>query len=401
MIDWRENGATRITAILAGTLFILVLAFSAAWFLPLGRITYSSDLEQTATSTAYVAPVVPTHITTPNPLKAVYITACTASMEHLRDKALQVFDGTKLNALIIDVKDYSGTISYASTSFQTRSQAKGCRISDLPEFLAELHARGIYTIARVTVFQDPLYSSLHPNLAVQSKSHPGSVWKDKHGLAFIDVGAKPYWDYIVGIAEEAYGIGFDEINFDYIRFPSDGNLADMNFTWDVGATKAQAVKGFFTYLHSQLGPLGIPTSADLFGLVTSATDDMGIGQVLENALPYFDFIAPMVYPSHFAPGYDGLAKPAEHPYQVINTSMSHAVKRTLAASSTPEKLRPWLQDFNLGAIYTPDMVHQQMQATYDSGLSSWMLWNAGSVYQKDALLLDKEQGTTTRSAQKR
>ena len=387
MRDWMGSGAMRITTIIIVCAFLICLGACAVFlFSPSDKIIYSSMItEAVSTSTAPVPLETIAHLPTPEPLKAVYMTACTASRKDLRDKALGMFQGTELNSIVIDVKDYSGTISYASTSLQSHSPG-GCRIGDLPAFLAELHAHGIYAIGRVTVFQDPSYASLHPDLAVRSKSRPDGIWKDKHGLAFIDVGARPYWDYIVSIAKEAHNIGFDEINFDYIRFPSDGNMSDAVYSWDASTTKAVAVKNFFSYLHAKLEPEGIVSSADLFGLVTSATGDLGIGQVLENALPYFDYVAPMVYPSHFASGFDGFAKPAEHPHDIIDYSMANAVRKAVAASSTPGKLRPWLQDFNLGAKYTPDMVRAQIQGTYDAGLTSWMLWNAASSYQKTALL---------------
>lgn len=169
------------------------------------------------------------------------------------------------------------------------------------------------------------------------------------------------------------------------------------------------MKEFFAYIHDQFKPLGIPISADLFGLTTSAEDDLGIGQILEYGLKYFDYVAPMVYPSHFGTGYIGYQKPAQYPYEVINYSMTRAIAKSLAtttkfsllgdepiASTTPQlytkeaydknKLRPWLQAFDLGAVYPPEMVRKQIQATYDVGLNSWMLWNAGSVYKKEALL---------------
>ena len=184
------------------------------------------------------------------------------------------------------------------------------------------------------------------------------------------------------MAKEAYGIGFDEINFDYIRFPSDGNLADMLISTNASTTKASIIKSFFAYLHEQLASTGMVTSADLFGLTTDVTNDMGIGQVLENTLPYFDYVAPMVYPSHFGLGFDGFKNPADHPYDVVHDSMSHAVERAVIATTSPDKLRPWIQAFDLGALYTPAMVRAQMQATYDSGLTSWMIWNAASIYSK-------------------
>jgi hypothetical protein len=364
---------------------------------------------------ATTTPAVPvvTHISPPAALKAVYMTACTASVGRLRDKVLTDFDGTELNGLVIDLKDYTGTISYASTTVAVPPGGKGCRIVDLPEFIRTLHARGIYAIARVTVFQDPLYANAHQDLAIGSKSHPERPWHDKNGLSYLDPGAPAYWDYVVSIATEAYKIGFDEVNFDYIRFPSDGDLSDMKPQWSVGRPKSDVVRDFFAYLRETLNPgstapiststppvaIRIPMSADLFGLTTSATGDMGIGQILENALPYFDYIAPMVYPSHFASGFQNFAKPAEHPYEVVNYSMARAAERAVAASTTPEKLRPWLQDFSLGTVYTPAMVREQIQATYDSGLTSWMLWNAASSYQKQALLppgqISSKTGSTT------
>ena len=398
MTFWQKQGATRIVAILVFACVTIGCGLVAAWFLPYGEVTYSSEFVSDPTPTQITKKEV-VHFSTPDPLKAVYMTACTASVSRLRNKVLANFDDTELNAIVIDVKDYTGTDSYASTTLQTGAAiGRGCRIADLPKFIEELHDRGIYTIARITVFQDPLYVSQHPDLAVRSKSRPDSVWKDKNGLAYLDPGAKPYWDYIVNIGKESYGIGFDELNFDYIRYPSDGDLRDMNFLWSEGKTKPVVLKEFFRYLREQFDPtmlastspelrvLGsIPLSADLFGLTTTAADDMGIGQLLLDALQYFDYVAPMVYPSHFAPSYMGYARPADHPYEVVKYSMSHAVSRALAASSSPEKLRPWLQAFDLGATYTPAMVRAQIQATYDAGLSSWMLWNAASIYNKDAL----------------
>lgn len=415
---WKENGATRILALLVCTGVIIVAGFAITSFVPYGRITYSSEFSDgPATSSPAVSADPVSHLATPNPLKALYMTACTASERRLRGNVLANFDNTELNAIVIDIKDYTGTDSYASTSMQSGAGiGHGCRIRDLAGFIASLHARGIYVIGRVTVFQDPLYASLHPDLAIQSKSRPGSPWRDKNGLAYLDPSAKPYWDYIVGIGREAYGIGVDELNFDYIRFPSDGNLSDMSFTWSAGKPKAEAVTSFFRYLREQFSSTtpdmvngGLPVlSADLFGLTTTAEDDMGIGQLLTHALPYFDYVAPMVYPSHFASGYIGFAKPAQHPYDVIHYSMDKAASRALQASTSPAKLRPWIQAFDLGAIYTPAMVRSEMQATYDAGLSSWMLWNAGSAYTRDYLapagVKDNvsptagEQGSTTQNA---
>lgn len=384
--EWWDKGSTHLSTIIISTFTIIVLILLAVSFLPVGKVMFSNvDKDGSATTTIQS---LATHISTPYALKGVYMTACVAGEKSLRDKIVDLFKTTELNALVVDIKDYSGTISYAGTKLQGRSEGRGCRIPDLPEFLLELHRLNIYTIGRITVFQDPLYASTHPDLAIRSKSKPDDIWRDKNGLGYIDPSAKPYWDYIISMAKEGYSIGFDEINFDYIRFPSDGNLDDMSYTWTGTTTKPVAIKNFFAYLHNALASTSIVTSADLFGMTTTAVGDMGIGQVLENTFPYFDYIYPMVYPSHFGSGYINLNKPALYPYEVIKHSMSSAVERAINASTSPMKLRPWLQAFDLGAIYTPEMVRAQIQATYDTGLTGWILWNAGSVYRRAFLLAE-------------
>ncbi|MBU4057764.1 putative glycoside hydrolase [Patescibacteria group bacterium] len=255
-----------------------------------------------------------------------------------------------------------------------------------------------------------------PDLAVKRASD-GSVWKDHKGISWLDAGSKEVWDYVIAIGQESYRIGFDELNFDYIRFPSDGNMNDIYYPLseekilaDEENGKAIVIENFFRYLSKKLKKTtGVTLSADLFGMVTTNSDDLNIGQVLERALPYFDFIAPMVYPSHYPKTFLGLSNPAAYPYGVVKYSMDFAVKRavefdnigvatttatatmattkfTKETSKSVKKLRPWLQDFDLGATYTAEMVRKQIQATYDSGLTSWMLWDAANTYTENALL---------------
>jgi hypothetical protein len=221
-------------------------------------------------------------------------------------------------------------------------------------------------------------------LAVKKKSD-GTVWKDRKGLSFIDVSAKPYWEYVVAIGKESYDLGFDELNFDYIRFPSDGNMEDIAYPWTGKVEKKEALRQFFGYLYKSFRSVGVKTSADLFGMTTTNKDDLNIGQYLEFALPYFDFISPMVYPSHYPPNWNGYKEPEEKPYEVVKYSMDKAVGR---ASTTPLKLRPWLQDFGLRVHYDEKMVRAQISAVYDSGLNSWMLWSPSNRYTEEALNLN-------------
>jgi len=349
-----------------------------------------------------------THIQTPVAVKAIYMTQCVVGTPSFRKKLVDLVDTTELNSIMIDIKDFSGTIGFKTKSpLLASASMKGCGAKDMKEFIATLHEKGIYVIGRITVFQDPFYTKVHPEQAVQSKS--GGVWKDRKGLSFIDVSSRPYWDVVVALSKESYELGFDELNYDYIRYPSDGNMADAVYASQHKVlNKAEALETFFAYLQKHVKPIGVVTSADIFGMTTVVLDDMGIGQVLERALPYFDYIAPMVYPSHFAKGFHGYADPNKNVYGVIAYSMGEAVKRAEAtttriaflgaqpiASTSPRlyskpsyprtKLRPWLQDFDYGGTYGPTEVRDQIKATYDVGLTSWMLWAPSNIYTKGAL----------------
>lgn len=354
-----------------------------------------------------------THLPTPSPVKAAYMTSCIASGKTLRAPLVKLIDETELNAIVIDIKDYTGTISFRSDDPRFVQNIKGCFVSDMKEFIASLHEKHIYVIGRVTVFQDQTFSKSNPDAAVKRKSD-GMSWKDKKGLMFIDPGATEYWDHMVALGKSAYAIGFDEINFDYIRYPSDGNIADALFARSGTSTKSEMMKKFYSYLGGHMREAHIPSSADLFGMTTTNMDDLGIGQVLENALRSFDYVAPMVYPSHYPPNFNGWKNPNLVPYDIIHFSMTHAVARANAleqkesgwvapsasttASSTPHKfvptgvyankLRPWIQDFNYGKIYTEVDVRAEKKAVYDSGLTSWMVWDPKNRYTNSAY--DKE-----------
>ncbi len=362
-----------------------------------------------------------THIKPPDSVKAVYLSQCGATSSKIRQRIFELVNDTEINSVVIDIKDYTGTISFPTEL--SGSKGKGCKVKDMKELIDKFHEREVYVIGRITVFQDPLYAKAHPELAVQSKSK-NAPWSDYKGLHFIDVGAKPFWRYIVKIAHEAHQkYGFDELNFDYIRYPSDGPMKDARYDHSDYTNRAEELEKFFRYLSYNVkvpdrqGHIPV-ISADLFGMVTTNYDDLTIGQVLERALPYFDFIAPMVYPSHYPKGFLGLNNPNKHVYKVINYSMQKAVERTIsettpifsfkykkieqkdkAQNSKPlykkpsydkNKLRPWLQDFDYGGDYGAKEVRAQIKAVYDAGLNSWMLWDPANIYTKEALTSSNE-----------
>lgn len=370
-----------------GAIIVIAISFLAFHALPSSEVGFGQDPGRAAagdisSTTASVRDVPVSHLKTPSPVRGIYMTACIAGSKAYRDGILETLKGTSANTVIVDIKDYTGTLSYDLPGV-VAPKGKGCTVADMPALVADLHNAGLYAVARITVFQDPLYSRVHPDMAVQSASHPGKPWTDRKGLAYIDPNSMEYWAHVVTIAKASHKIGFDEINFDYIRFPSDGDMSDAMFRNPPGVTKAEVIANFFDYLHSELAPAGIVTSADLFGQTTVNRDDMGIGQVLENALPHFDYVMPMDYPSHYISGFLGFANPAAHPYDVIKYTMTSAVERAAAASTSIEKLRPWLQAFDLGADYTPEMIRAQVNAVHDAGLSSWVLWDAANRYKRE------------------
>ncbi len=330
-----------------------------------------------------------THMPTPDHVRAIYLSGWTAGVPKYRDPLIKMIDDTELNVIVIDVKDSTGRIS-----FTVQDQALAMygsaehRITGIRALTNLLHSKHIYVIGRVAVFQDPYMTKRKPEWAITKKSD-GKVWKDAKGLSFLDPASHEVWDYTVAIAREAYADGFDEINFDYIRYPSDGNIKDINYHLAASKTRSDNIETFFKYLSSEMKKAPtITSSADLFGLTTESTDDMGIGQIWEKALPYFDYLAPMVYPSHYPVGQAGFQNPAAHPYEIINKAMIGAIAKTTKAGQPISKIRPWLQDFNLGAIYTDVLVKAQMKAVYDNKLSSWMLWDPRNKYTVDALSLE-------------
>lgn len=325
------------------------------------------------------------HLTTPEPTRAIYMTSWVASTPSWRADLVKFSEDSEINAIVIDVKDYSGRIAFEVFDPMLREfGAEEIRVRDFKEFIKGLHEKNIYAIARISVFQDPYLAARRPDLAVKNSS--GGIWKDRKGIGWVDPAARWYWDYIIKLARETERLGFDELNFDYVRFPSDGNMKDIVYNhWDAKIEQKDVLLEFFAYLDTELENLGIPISVDLFGLVTTVENhDLKIGQILEYAVPYFDYIAPMVYPSHYPSGFIGLANPVEHPYEVIYYAMSKAYERLIRATSTPSKLRPWLQDFDLGATYDAGMILKQKQAVYDSGLTSWMVWDPTNKYTRSA-----------------
>lgn len=373
----------------------------------------ASTTESTSTTQAEAKELPKKLPAVPDIVKAVYVTSWSASKKNYIDYLLRLASTTEINAVVIDIKDFSGTVAYNSKIPEVEKyKAKRVRISDLDSLITKLHQAGIYVIARMSVFQDPKLAQARPDLAVKSKTKidilknatsstatsTDTLWTDNKGLAWIDPAAKEAWDYNVSIAKEALAHGFDELNFDYVRFPSDGDLNDMVFPFYNAATtsKHAVIKEFFKYLRQEIAYNKI--SIDLFGLSTISTDDLGIGQVIEDGYEYFDFVCPMVYPSHYALGFKGFDQPAKYPYEVVKISLDSATQRLNIFRKTHTKetnLRPWLQDFDLlGVPYDATSVESEIKAVKDAtgnDFKGFMLWSANNYYTVGALELNKKQ----------
>lgn len=363
-----------------------------------GTEVYSKSYEVIATSTEVratsstqsIATQKVTHIKTPEHVKAIYMSSWVAGTPSIRARLIKLIDSTELNAVVIDVKDNTGLLSWNG------------RIHDVEDLITELHEKNIYVIARIAAFQDPLYVKLHPEQAVVN-IHTGGIWYDHKGIPWVDTGSHLMWEYLADVGKEAYERGFDELNFDYIRFPTDGNLKAMRYpiSGDRGLTdKRGIVKEFYAFLHDTFSPLKIPISGDLFGIIaTNANETKTLGQDLGDALTSFDYVALMVYPSHFYAGTAGYENPAAHPGEIITYSTLGALAIAKAtASSTSQatstmiaKLRPWYQDFDMGAVYTKEMVRAQIESGYRLGIHSWMLWDPANKYTLSALLVAPQE----------
>lgn len=342
-----------------------------------------------------VAPALPRP--SPDIVRAVYLTSWVAGSPERVREALALARTTEINGVIIDVKDYTGVVAFATHNPLIEDLRSDHPRFDLATLTEQLHREGIYVIARICAFQDQHLVAVKPELAVRDAT--GNIWRDRHGLSWVDPGSSEVWTYLVEIGRAAARAGVDELNFDYIRFPTDGKLENMRFpmTSAPNQTRRQVIRRFFEHLTTALRPTKVHLSADLFGYATIRPDDLGIGQIIEDAFLYFDYISPMVYPSHYAPGFLNYGNPAAHPYEVVHYSLLYAEARRHrfarlleALPAGPDgarpidrvaKLRPWLQAFDMGAPYPPDVIRREMDATYDAGLTSgWYLWNPSSRY---------------------
>ena len=317
----------------------------------------------------------------PEAVKALYVPGFVAEGEGL-DGVLRIAEETEVNALVVDVKDAGFTTYPSEVPLAKEIGATSEKIPDLEEFVRGLKEKGIYPIARLAVFQDDVLPHARPDLAALDAT-TGEPWLTYQGAAWANAYREEAHQYNVDIAKEAAAAGFEEIQFDYVRFPSDGEMANLEYGEETFPTQEDAIAGFLERAQTQLEPMGVDVSADVFGLV-GMNDYVGIGQVVSKMAPHLDVLCPMVYPSHYPAGAYGYENPDAYPYEIVDLAMADF--GTKARAVNPEiEIRPWLQDFDYISTYEPADVEAQVKATYDAGLKGWILWNAGAEYTTEVL----------------
>ena len=294
-----------------------------------------------------------------------------------------IADYTEINGFVIDMKDEFGlNFKSANPEFRKNEGAGHGTVRDVRALLDSLHAHNIFATARIVVFKDPTTVQVNPSWNIRQPD--GAIWHDKKGNAWVDPYNHALWDYNISIAEELVHLGFDEIQFDYIRFPEPyKSLPTQVFPASNGMSKPDLLAAFLKTAHERLNKLGVRSTADVFGFVATVHGPLEVGQWWEKLAPVTDVLLPMTYPSHFPHGSFGIAKPNAAPYEIQRISIDTArVRDHKLGITSPEHVRPWIQAFSLGKpSYGPEQVEAQKKGVYDAGYDGWVLWHPGSKYE--------------------
>ncbi|MHB0964017.1 MAG: putative glycoside hydrolase [Gemmatimonadaceae bacterium] len=324
-------------------------------------------------------------------VRGLYVNRFAAQSIKRMRQLVALADTTEINAFVIDIKDEFGLNYLSADPVVQRNAGNAGTIGNLRALLDTLKAHRILSIARIVVFKDSVTARVHPQWTIRKPD--GGAWRDKQGLTWVNPYSRELWDYNVRIAEEVVKLGFGEVQFDYIRFPEPyKSLPQQVFPSANGLSKSDALAAFLTYARTRISRLGVRTTADVFGLVTSLAAPLEIGQQWEALSPRVDVMLPMVYPSHYPRGAFGVARPNAEPYKVVLAAVKRAHERDekLGIRST-EHVRTWLQAFSLGQPpYGAAEVRAQKQAVYDAGFDGWVLWHPGSKYESFIAALERE-----------
>lgn len=320
------------------------------------------------------------------PIKGIYVTAHSAGGSRM-ESLLKLVDDTELNSMVIDVKDDNGYITYPTTTPELLEIGTTKKyISDITELMNTLKKHEIYPIARIVVFKDTVLSVKRPELSFLQPD--GTIWKNGRGESFVNPYRQEVWEYNVALAKEAAKLGFKEIQFDYVRFPEGfENRADTLTFNKTEQSRVDAVAGFVKYAREQLEPLGVRVSVDIFGYAASVPAAEGIGQDFVKISNDVHVISPMIYPSHYSTGWFNQKTPDRSPYETIKGAMDDTHEKLSSTGELKPIIRPWIQDFTASWLgkgnyvkYGKAEVEAQIKALLDSGVTEYLLWNAGNKY---------------------
>lgn len=328
-------------------------------------------------------------------IKGIYYNPNIANTEEEVNRLVEIARTTEVNAIVIDIKE---ELIFYDTKVQFFRDAGIVNpIMDLPSVLQRFKDEGIYTIARLVVFKDSAVAEKFPELAVLD-NQTGGLWRDMNGIAWVNPMDHMLWDANIELAYEAATLGFDEIQYDYIRFPTDGDLSRVVYGIpNTQENREAAIEKFLQRSYERLIPTGVKLSADVFGYTVLVEDDLGIGQNLDQLAPHVDYLSPMVYPSHWPEGSLAVnGHPNDFPYETIEISMGLAVQQL---DGQRLKLRPWLQDFDYwiegSQPYGDAEVRAQIDAVEDLGLSGWLIWDPNNRYHDGAYLPETDATPST------
>lgn len=394
----RRSGRGAVLAVLVVLAVLAVAAVVATWIFfpktqsgPSVRSDPPAPSAPTEPAQIVVEPSEPAPTLPPAPesVRGIYISGPMAGSAYM-DELIALVDETELNAVVIDIKDDEGRLTYEAGSGPA-AEMGACvpYIQDMPGLVADLKDRGIYTIARVVAFKDPFLAKAEPDLALHDQN--GAVIAESGAASWVNPFEKQAWDYLEEIALGAADAGFDEVQFDYVRFPAGGS-AQIDYGQAGEAKKEDAIAGFLTEVTSLLHEKGVRCSADVFGtIITNPADAAYVGQDFVQLAQIVDKICPMVYPSHYAPDSFGLSVPDSQPYETIHTALKYASSSLFGFEAERVNcVRPWLQDFTATWVtghitYGPEELRAQIKAVYDAGYTDWLLWNAGNQYTVEGL----------------
>ena len=314
-------------------------------------------------------------------IKALYLNRFAAQSPKKVHHLLRVADSTEINGFVIDMKDEFG-LNYRSSNPAFRRNEGGTHgmVPNVRALVDTLKAHGVVPIARIVAFKDPVAARLNPEWTIRRED--GSTWLDKEGLAWVNAHNKDVWEYNLGVADELVKLGFEEIQWDYIRFPEPYKSLPKQVFPGATLSKPEALAAFLKTAQERLSKQNVRNTADIFGLVTTVKGALEVGQWWEKISPNVDVVLPMVYPSHYPRGAFGIDRPNTEPYKVIRTAIDTARARDERLGITKaEHVRPWIQAFSLGAPkYGPEQITEQKKAIYDAGYKGWVLWSPGSHY---------------------